>query len=97
VNLPIDNIETDSQFRRELVDLFATMPINHGEIFDDGRRWCCVCESPRLMCAAVDGNMWADKTCSECTSLWPEYIEMVVNGLLTDDDIADEIPFERVH
>ena len=90
--MSLEQFETDDDFRKMLVDAFAKSEISHGEWFDDCRRWCCICQSARFMCEPVDDNVWAEKTCPECSGLWPEYVDMVVYNLINDEDFSDEIP-----
>jgi hypothetical protein len=90
--MDLDQKNMDETIRSALIDFFVESPIAHGEIFDDGRRWCTFCQSPRFTCEPISEDFWADKMCWACQSLWPEYIEMVVNGMITDDDFSDTIP-----
>jgi len=78
--------------RAALIELFLQTPMIHGELFDNGRRWCLVCQTAQLVCEPVSNDGWADKVCPDCTSLWPEYVDMVVNGLMNDDDFIDDVP-----
>jgi len=81
-----ESVETDTDFKLMLAKEFIESDIVHGQWFDDGRRWCCICQTTRFMCEPVAGDVWADKTCPECTGLWPEFVEMVINNLIDDDE-----------
>lgn len=50
-----------------------------------------MCKKAQLVCEPIESNIWADKTCSACNSLWPEFIEMVVDSVLYDEDFADTL------
>jgi hypothetical protein len=76
--------------RNILAQLFAEEPIQHGQFFDDGRRWCGICMHPKLICEPSENDFWQEKTCSDCTCLWPEYVHMVVHDLMSDDDLPDD-------
>lgn len=44
----------------------------HGAHFDDGRRWCVVCQTPKFTCT-TGSNYWQDKSCPKCQTIWPEH------------------------
>ena len=68
--------------------------IKHGIVFDDGRRWCGVCQKPKRTCTSTDSqSLWANKCCPKCFSLWPEYLEEYANS----DDYENDIVFLRIH
>ena len=87
----LESFDTDDDLRKVLAKEFIESDIIHGQWFDDGRRWCCVCQATRFMCEPVEKDVWADKTCPECTGLWPEFVEMVINNLIDDDDLGSDI------
>jgi hypothetical protein len=68
---------------------------DHGAIFDDGRRWCGICKSPKLVCkpSSEPGN-WATKSCPRCLTIWPEYEHEYA---LSADDMENEIVWSRIH
>jgi hypothetical protein len=84
-------VANDDNVRNLLIKEFGDSPIEHGTSFDDRRRWCVVCKKAQLVCEPIESNIWADKTCSACMSLWPEFIEMVVDSVLYDEDFADTL------
>ena len=62
--------------------------IPHGEWFDDDSRWCHTCQLTKFMCEAVETNVWSEKTCHTCFSLWPEYFTEF-GSFLQDDDLYE--------
>ena len=66
------------------------LKIIHGQLFDDNRRWCGLCQSARFICEPVESNQWADKMCSSCSSLWPEYVELAL-AAIADDEIFEDV------
>jgi len=79
-----DAVTTDS-----IADLFRESSIDHGEIFDDGRRWCDVCQHTKPICEQQEDKSWAGKMCQDCSTLWPEYAFAIAHGLITEDDFDD--------
>jgi hypothetical protein len=48
--------------------------IPHGTTFDDGRRWCVICKTPKLTCiATTDQDSLQHWGCTRCQTVWPEY------------------------
>jgi len=79
--------------RSEIIEIFDDLGIQHGERFDDGRRWCGVCEHPRVAVNPVNAKTWTDKVCKCCNAVWPEYIEEFMAGIVEeDDDLESMIP-----
>lgn len=76
--------------RSEIIEMFDDLGIQHGERFDDGRRWCGVCENPRLACITEAVSSWKDKVCGECHAVWPEHIEEFMAGIIEDNDELDK-------
>lgn len=63
---------------------------DHGQWFDDGRRWCALCESPRWPNAACDTRRWQHMICHTCSAVWPEHqadflLEVMDNDVITMD------------
>lgn len=79
----------DDYFRKMISEYFAAAPIDHGEWFDDGRRWCGMCNHPRFMCEPIEGMKYADKTCRSCSCLWPEFVSMVADDIENDEDFSE--------
>ena len=79
----------------EISQWFATAPTPHGVVFDDGRRWCESCQAPRWMCQAADDDRWADRTCPECRTLWPEHMFTVMQEMA--EDLDEEMVVAIVH
>jgi len=92
LKMSLEQPKLTTDLKTMLLKEFAESDISHGEWFDDDRRWCSVCQAPRFMCEPVENNMWADKTCSECTCLWPEFVEMVVYNLAYDEEFSEDLP-----
>jgi len=63
--------------------------INHGQIFDDHRRWCICCQKPVKTLPFNYNDEWQHKTCPSCTSLWLEYEEEIRNLIFDTDDIEN--------
>ena len=76
--------------RDTLIEMFNEIGIRHGETFDDGRRWCGVCEIPRFARPKEAIVTWMDKVCPDCHAVWPEHVEECIAGIVDDDDELDE-------
>ena len=68
-----------------MIDVFNQVPIEHGQEFDDHRRWCGICSRPKMVEKQTTTDSWAHKICPTCTAVWPEYITQY----LDDDDDQD--------
>jgi hypothetical protein len=79
-------------FKDQLIELFSQMDVPHGIRFDDGRRWCGICQHPRFSCTPGEAVTWTEKACPECSGLWPEYAMEFVHGMQTDEDFGDNFP-----
>jgi len=59
---------------------------DHGQLFDNGKRWCANCD--RTVGAEADGDVFAfifsGKKCPECSAIWPEYVEEFLEGFADD-------------
>ena len=76
----VENYITLDPQRNELATLFQNHQITHGTFFDNGRRWCSVCECTRLMCDMAEHDPWIGRTCADCTAIWPEYMQEITDG-----------------
>lgn len=65
-----------------MLELFDSA-IDHGQVFDDRRRWCSVCERAVVpeVPMATEGNPFHGKTCPHCLALWPEHVPEFMAGL----------------
>ena len=75
-----------------LAELFANAPIIHGQLFDDNRRWCATCESPKIIQEFKVESPWSSKICVDCSSIWPEFIPEFIESVNNDDESLS--PFE---
>ena len=76
------NSTTDSNL---LIDVFKDVPVEHGQEFDDHRRWCGICLKPKKVSGPSTTDPWAHRMCLTCTAVWPEYAVQ-----FTDSDEADD-------
>lgn len=63
----------------------AEFDIEHGQLFDDNRRWCKCCQRPTITAPPIDTDKWQHMICPVCTSLWPEYEEEILQSILSDE------------
>jgi hypothetical protein len=84
--LVINTSDLISQDRSEIIEMFDDLGIQHGEMFDDGRRWCGVCEHPRIAVHPVHAKTWTDKACKCCNAVWPEHIEEFMTGIIEENE-----------
>jgi hypothetical protein len=82
----------DNDFKQQMIDLFTDGDVPYGVPFDDGRRWCGICQHPRLSCAPGEAKTWKEKACMECSGVWPEYGSEFVYEMQTDEDFMDNFP-----
>jgi hypothetical protein len=87
----------DDEARQMLIELFENMPTSHGQYFDNGKRWCAICESSQIVRKATEHNKFADKICCNCNCIWPEYQDML--GMFDAEDFCDEqmLDFFTIH
>ena len=71
--------------------------INHGQFFDDGRRWCSGCQGPKRFLMPKNGSTWKEKACLECTALWPEYNEEFMQHLHDDEGFIDQFDMPAIN
>jgi hypothetical protein len=77
--------------RNEIIAAFEQLPIEHGTVFDNGSRWCGICNTTRKMPAFSQTHPWADKTCLTCTAVWPEYVELLLAYAMDHDNDLDDV------
>lgn len=82
----------DDGFKQQMIEMFEHIGVPHGIPFDDGRRWCEICQRPRLSCLPGTGKTWKEKSCLECSGLWPEYAMEFVHEMQTNEDFGDDFP-----
>lgn len=80
-------------FLRELLDSQPEVP--HGQVFDDGRRWCHGCMRPRNWDASLADEGWRHRSCPVCTAVWPEFVEEFVASALQDE--IEDISLAMIH
>ena len=58
----------------------------HGQLFDDGTRWCANCDKTVHAEADPDNFAFAfsGKKCEQCDAIWPEYVEEFLDGFEDD-------------
>lgn len=49
------------------------LKIEHGQIFDNGSRWCANCHTTVFTCDDPILGVTTDKICHHCLAIWPEY------------------------
>jgi hypothetical protein len=80
-------------YNLNILDFNQTLS-DHGAVFDDGRRWCGVCKSPKFTCKpSSEHGQWATKSCPKCLTIWPEFEEEY--ALSADEE--NEIVWSRIH
>lgn len=59
---------------------------SHGQLFDNGKRWCVVCEKTveAETDADIFGFIFSGKKCPECDAIWPEHVEEFLEGFQDD-------------
>lgn len=72
---------------KKLCEVFLSVPVPHGQIFDDNRRWCTTCQKPVVIPEVTPQEHWNDKVCPTCMSIWPEYFKTF------EDQITDQFQF----
>lgn len=57
--------------------LFHECTCDHGQVFDNRKRWCSNCEETVDASTKMDTNyiMKASIMCPQCGAVWPEYVE----------------------
>lgn len=78
-----------------LSELFAASHVHHGQVFDDGRRWCTGCMHPRPHKAVEKTTSWKDRCCPVCSALWPEYVEEFIQQAMLDE--IEDIDLSYIH
>jgi hypothetical protein len=68
-----------------LMEWFEESDVPHGTLFDNGHRWCGICNATRPMRSFSEKEPWADKTCLECSAVWPEYMQLMIAHVMEDD------------
>jgi len=79
--------------RNLLIDIFVDVPVEHGQEFDDHRRWCGICLAPKTIVKQSASNEWAHRMCLTCTAVWPEYTTQYVDN---DEDEIDEFDLSDI-
>jgi len=74
--------------KEEMIKLFVDFGIPHGVTFDNGSRWCEICDKTQPV-ESDSENGWDHKMCRECSCVWPEYAQEVVSALMNGD--ADDL------
>ena len=79
---------TNNEVYELLEKWFNETPIPHGQIIDNGKRWCDLCKKaqPVLTCDDESNKTWEHKMCQFCTSLWPEYVPEWNQSVIDEDD-----------
>lgn len=83
--------------RQIAMEIFKEIPISHGEIFDDGRRWCAGCERPQLACDPVLAITWKQRACPSCSAIWPEYTMQFMQDVESGDGDFDDLEMVQLH
>jgi hypothetical protein len=52
--------------------------VQHGQLFDNNKRWCWTCTSTVSPTEPTENFDWAQTFCPVCYTLWPEYTQLVL-------------------
>jgi hypothetical protein len=94
---PIFNIDKDIAKRdpkSDIMYLFENTPMLHGTEFDNGKRWCAVCDCTQMPIPRTNEDLWAEKMCPNCSTCWPEFASEYVWRSHNDPDFEDN--FEHI-
>ena len=78
--------------REHIVEIFSSLDVQHGQFFDDGRRWCMMCKHPRGFSISHEHLSWKEKACLVCSAIWPEYIEEFIEEAIDQGEFDEEFP-----
>lgn len=95
-----DNLEPKFEnildFKEYLINMFENSPIRHGQRFDNGKRWCEVCQTTKLS-TPIDQNDWKTKMCTDCQAVWPEHVQDFLYMCQTDEDFMLQFPVSTIN
>jgi hypothetical protein len=75
----------------KLGEEFVTAKVPHGQLFDHKKRWCAICNETVLVCVATVSNPYADKMCTKCDAIWPEFEQELLDLIDgSDDDFIED-------
>lgn len=87
----------EDKHRHDIIEAFLNEPTIHGTKFDNGKRWCAVCESPYtpISAAKIDPKSnvvsWKARSCPCCNAIWPEYMYEFVYRMENDPEFHELI------
>lgn len=83
----------DDELKAQISEIFAEIPVDHGEFFDDGRRrWCGICRHPRIVQKESKSDPWKSRACPECSAIWPEHAVEFMSSAMSEEDFLDQFP-----
>lgn len=89
----------DDEKRHDIMEAFLNDPTPHGAMFDNGKRWCGICESiqtPIIESTSKDEFgivpvSWKARACPYCSGIWPEHMHEFAYRMHNDTEFHEMI------